>query len=211
MRLGTQLFVLGLVTLGARADAQPASADRVARLVARGDAQRAYGDSISAVRTYRDAIAAGPRRGEGYVALGALYRALDEPSRAREVYEAARRAQVHSEPLVLAYADTLARMDAPLDALRVLRDQVRAEPDALASLEALAALAEARGAYVEALAARRGALAVRTRQGEVELAEPRTRVRALERLLGPAERVRAQLQCADPATSDVLRALARCP
>ena len=217
MRARCFVFCLGLTVLGSLARAQsvappPPRADRVAVLIARGDARHAVGDEVSALGYYRDAIAAGPRRREGYLALGGLYLGLGEPTRALEVYEAALRAQAHDEALVLAYARTLRALGDSEKARTALRRWVQQQPDSSAALEALAELAEARGAFVEALSARRGALALAPPGSEpAALNEARTRVRALERIVGAAERVRAPRACDDPAESLVGRALARCP
>lgn len=219
MRQRARLTLLtGLLFVGHPASAQPpasapvAAADRVRRLVERGDLRRAAGDAISALGYYRDAIGAGPRRSEGYVALGACYLALGEPLRALEVYDAAARAQVFAEPLVIAHAATLMQLDQSARALALLRRLVQSEPASRAGLAALADLSESRGAFIEALSARRALLALivgAPDSAPTEVRDARTRVRALERLLGGAERVRSPTRCENGASAVTL-ALARC-
>ena len=209
---GMALVVLSSLARAQSGEPGAARADRVAVLIARGEARHAVGDDVSALGYYRDAIAAGPRRREGYQALGGLYLALGEPARALEVYEAALRARAQDEALVLAYARTLAALGETEQARAALRRWVQQQPDSATALAALAELAEARGAYVEALAARRGALALAAQRADPQaLSEARTRVRALERIVGAAERVRAPRACDDPTEGLVARALARCP
>lgn len=201
------------------AHAQPnARVDRVARAIARGDAHREAGDTISAVTFYREAIAVGPRRSDGYAALGALYLSLGEPARALEVYEAGTRAGVHGEALWLGYAETFEALGKPARALDTLRRWLALEPGSLAGLRALAEAAERRGAFVEALAARRALLdRLRTSPFAQDPAQQRlaateaAQVRALELLLGGAERIRGRTLCDDPSSGEVARGLAHCP
>lgn len=210
-----------LVTLSVlhpQATAQPnATVDRVARLVERGDAHRAIGDAVSALAFYREAISVAPRRSEGYAALGGMYLELGEPARALEVYEAGVRAAGSGEALWLGYARTLERLGHAERALEALRRWVDVEPSSQRGLRALAEAAERRGAYAEALAARRALLdqltdgGRRERGNEPDVAAERAQVRALERMLGSAERVRTAHTCATAEASDIARALARCP
>jgi len=182
--------------------------DRVARAIERGDTHRNVGDSVSAVAFYRDAIAAAPRRSEGYAALGALYLTLGEPARALEVLEAGVRVGARGEALWLAYARALETLGQARRALEALRRWVELEPDSLGALRALADAAERSGAFVEALAARRALLDKLTAGAQ---GPEQAQVRALERLLGAAEHVRAAAQCKEPSDSALARALARCP
>jgi len=205
------------LALAGFASAQPSyAADRVARLIARGNVLREAGDTISALAYYRDAISAAPRKAEGYVALGELYLALDEPARALEVYTAGTRSGVHGEALWLGLAaalDKLGQHERALDALRRLR---ALDPGSQSGLAALADASEAHGSFVEALAARRALLALLADEPESDaqvalLADQNARVRALCYLLGAAERVRTKTICASAEQSQVRRALARCP
>ena len=217
--LARALALVLLVGSAAQGAAQPSapSADRVSRLVARGDALRDVGDTISALGLYRDAVSVGPRRPEGYAALGALHLTLGEPARAREVFEVGVRAAPGSEALWLGLARARRALGAPREALEALRTLQHRVPGSRTGLEALAETAEAQGAFVEALGARRALhelLAADPSAAEhaaEHAAEQRMRVRALERLIGVAERVRGPAACAPTETSPVLRALGRCP
>lgn len=183
--------------------------DRVSQLLARGDAARARGDSLSALGYFRDAVAAAPRRGEGYVALGSYYLELDEPLRALEVFQVGVRSAAPSQALWLGLSRAqraVGNTRAALDALRALRD---GEPSSLAGLRALASLCEEQGAFLEALSARRALLDQLS--DEAERANERAHVRALEHLLGQAERVRRRAVCDEGEPDLVLHALARCP
>ena len=207
-----------LVSSPRTAEAQPnATVDRVARYIDRGDAHRKVGDTVSALAFYRDAINVAPRRSEGYAALGAMYLELGEPARALEVYEAGVRAAGSGEALWLGYAHTLEQLGQRERALDALRRWVDLEPSSQRGLRALAEAAERRGAYAEALAARRALLdqltdgGRRERGNEPDVASERAQVRALERMLGSAERVRTAQTCVSNEASDVARALARCP
>jgi tetratricopeptide (TPR) repeat protein len=238
MGISTRLVItlaLGALTLApsARAAAQPSArtvqAERVAWMIAHGDAAQRAGNAIAALSYYRDAISAAPRKSEGYVALGSMYLTLDEPLRALEVFEVGTRAAASDEALWLGLAETLRKLgqdERALDALRHLR-ALTPSPRGLAALaEALAA----RGSFVEALAARRAlveqlvnASSADAPAGEpsaqdaaapdlaAELRAQRAQVRALELLLGSADRVRARDVCSEPGASVLLRALARCP
>jgi tetratricopeptide (TPR) repeat protein len=192
------------------AHAEPPTVDRARRLLERGHSAAALGDTLSALGYYRDAISAAPRRDDGYIALGELYLALGEPARALEVLQAGMRWTIHAEALWMALfaAHQALHEDAKaLDALRQLR---RLEPASRRCLAALAELTEAHGAFIEALAARRGLLTLLERdtpQAEA-VREQRAHVRALELLLGGAELVRSKSQCS--TESAVERALAGC-
>jgi tetratricopeptide (TPR) repeat protein len=204
-----------LAPLGAFA--QPKSnVDRVARAIERGDAHRNVGDTLSAVAFYRDAIAVGPRRSEGYAALGSLYLTLGEPARALEVLETGVRNGSRGEALWLSYARALETLGQVRRALDALRHWVELEPGSLGGLRALAEAAERRGAFVEALAARRALLdqlqtSARNPQQTEQQRSEHAHVRALERLLGAAEHVRSAALCKDPSESELARGLARCP
>jgi tetratricopeptide (TPR) repeat protein len=193
------LLVLGLTV---KALAEPPAFDRTAHLIGRGRAAEEAGDTLSALAFYRDAISAAPRRDDGYIALGQLYLTLGEPTRALEVLLSGARWTVRGESLWLAIYGAYAALhddDKAIDALRKLR---RMEPESTRCLAALAAEAERRGLFIEALAARRSLLAL----GDDT---QRAQVRALEVLLGSAELVRSRAACA--SGSAVERALARCP
>lgn len=184
--------------------------DRMTLLIERGDGRKRAGDVIGALGLYRDAISAAPRKSAGYVALGQLYLALDEAGRALEVFESGARAAGDGEAIWLGLAKArtaLGRHDEARAALRSLRERAGDSPEALT---ALAEAAEARGAFVEALSLRR-ALLTRIAAEAPEQAEARARVRALERLIGAADRVRGLGACRDPEPSVVRRALAACP
>jgi tetratricopeptide (TPR) repeat protein len=217
-----QLAILLIApVLSAPVSAQPNSTvDRVARYIQRGDAHRAVGDTVSALAFYRDAIAVAPRRSEGYAALGAMYLEIGEPARALEVYEAGVASAHGGEALWLGYARTLEKLGQPGRALDALRRWLEVEPRSRGGLRALADAAERRGAFAEALAARRALLdqlaesgARSGESGELarETASERAQVRALERILGAAERVRSREACEAEEPSNVARALARCP
>jgi tetratricopeptide (TPR) repeat protein len=189
--------------------------DRAARLVARGRVLREGGDTISALAYFRDAIAAAPRRAEGYEALGELYLALDEPVRAIEVYEAGARWAVRGEALWLGLAAALHKLGQDERALDALRRLHALDPGSRAGLVALAEASEARGSFVEALAARRALVALLAAEPKsdalaAELADQNARVRALSYLLGAADRVRTRTIC-KAEHSLVRRALAHCP
>jgi tetratricopeptide (TPR) repeat protein len=196
----------------------PSASERVARMVARGQRLREAGDTLSALAYFRDAISAAPRRPEGYAALGELYLAIDEPARALEVFETGTRnvtarSAEESEALWLGLASTLRALGQHERALGALRTLRQLAPAARGGLEALADATEARGSFVEALATRRALVALLA-AGEPEerdaLLAQRARVRALEVLLGGAERVRRRGACLEDL-GVVRRALARCP
>jgi tetratricopeptide (TPR) repeat protein len=194
-------FLILLIMLSSvRAEAQPF--DRAGHLIARGRAAAAAGNTLAALGYYRDAVAAAPRRVEGYVALGEAYLALGEPSRALEVLLAGSRWSVRGEALWLALYATYSALHDDARALEALRELRRREPSSMRGLSALADEAEKRGLFIEALAARRSLLA----SGD---AEQRARVRALEVLLGNADSVRGRVAC--ESGTAVERALARCP
>lgn len=205
--------LLSLPGVAAQPQADIPAADRVLRLIARGDQRAAMGDAIGALGYYRDAIAAGPRRSEGYLALGNYHLALAEPARALDVFEAAARAEVHAAPLVIAHAETLQKVGRPERALSLLRRLVQHEPGSEAAFAALAQATEGRGLFVEALAARRVLYTLIVQGGGApeRARESATQVRALERLLGDAEHVRARTRCDDATATEITRALARCP
>ncbi|HEX5657748.1 MAG TPA: tetratricopeptide repeat protein [Polyangiales bacterium] len=177
--------------------------DRAGQLIARGRAAAAAGDTLSALGYFRDAIAAAPRRDDGYVALGEAYLALGEPSRALEVLLAGSRWTARGEALWLALHTTYTALHDDARALDALRELRRREPESTRGLHALADEAERRGLFLEALAARRSLAAL------TDDAEQRARVRALELLLGNADLVRARAACT--GSSAVERALSRCP
>jgi tetratricopeptide (TPR) repeat protein len=194
-------ILLVLIALwSVRAEAQ--QFDRAGLLIARGRAATAAGNTLSALGYYRDAIAAAPRRDDGYVALGEAYLSLGEPARALEVLLAGSRWSVRGEALWLALHATYTALHDDVRALEALRELRRREPSSARGLSALADEAERRGLFLEALAARRSLLA----SGDLE---QRARVRALEVLLGNADLVRARAACATGTA--VERALARCP
>jgi tetratricopeptide (TPR) repeat protein len=192
------------------AHAEPPTFDRAKRLLERGHSAAAAGDTLSALGYYRDAISAAPRRDDGYIALGELYLALGEPARALEVLQAGGRWTVHAEALWMALFATHQALHEDAKALDALRHLRRLEPESRRCLSALAELTEAHGAFIEALAARRGLLTLLERdRAQAEAArEQRARVRALELLLGGAELARSKSQCG--AGSAVERALASC-
>jgi predicted Zn-dependent protease len=199
MRVG---LIVCILLVSTRVSAEPPAFDRAASLIARGRAAEAAGDALSALGYFRDAVAAAPRRDVGYVALGEAYLKLGEPSRALEVLLSGARWTVRGEALWLALHATYVavRDDAhALDALRRLR---RMEPTSERGLSALADEAERRGAFVEALAARRSLLALTGDETQ------RAHVRALEVLLGNADLVRAKAACGTGTA--VERALAHC-
>lgn len=202
-------FALVLFTALA-AQAEPPTFDRAGRLLERGRSAAAAGDTLSALGYYRDAISAAPRRDDGYVALGELYLALGEPARALEVLQAGGRWTVHGEALWMALFAAHQALHEDARALDALRQLHRLEPESQRCLSALAEQTEARGAFIEALAARRSLLTLLERDpAQAEAArEQRAHVRALELLLGGAELVRSKSQCS--TGSAVERALARC-
>ncbi len=197
-----RFIVAWLIGWSMPAGAEPPRVDRASLLVARGQSAAAAGDTLSALGYYRDAISAAPRRAEGYVALGEQYLALGEPSRALEVLLAGSRYTVRGEALWLALYTTYGALRDDAHALDALRKLRRMEPESLRGLSALAEQAEKRGLFLEALAARRSLLALTAE------AEQRTRVRALELLLGNADLVRGNVACSSGTA--VERALARC-
>jgi tetratricopeptide (TPR) repeat protein len=210
---GAQPPSTGVVAPLARGDAR---VDRAARLVARGHLLREAGDAISALAYFRDAITAAPRRPEGYQALGDLYLALDEPARALEVYESGSRWAPGGEALWLGLATALQKLGQDERALVALRRLRALHPSSLAGLAALADASEARGSFVEALAARRALLellrgAPTSEARSAALADQSAHVRALSLLLGAADRVRTKTLCSSAERSLVRRALARCP
>ncbi|MET0286432.1 MAG: hypothetical protein ABW352_18265 [Polyangiales bacterium] len=200
MRVVLVVCVL-LASVGAAAE--PPTFDRAASLIARGRAAEDAGNTLSALGYYRDAVAAAPRRDVGYVALGEAYLRLGEPSRALEVLLSGSRWTVRGETLWLALHATYQALHDDARALDALRKLRRMEPESTRGLSALADEAEQRGAFLEALAARRSLLALTGAEDQ------RARVRALELLLGNADPVRAKLACS--TGTPVERALARCP
>lgn len=218
--LARSLALICATLLASGSHAQPAATfervDRVARAIERGDAHRKIGDAVSALAFYRDAITIAPRRFEGYAALGAMYLSLGEPSRALEVFENGVRSAAGGESLWLGYAATLEQLGQAERARAALRHFVSLEPTARGALRALAEAAARHGAFVEALGARR-ALVDQLERATLhrpelrdELALERAQVRALERLLGAAERVRSRERC-EEEHAQVARALAHCP
>lgn len=214
------LLISGLARAQPSSDLAPRRAaapfDRTSRLLARGQLLRDAGDSISALAYFRDAVAAAPREPQGYVALGSLYLELDEPLRALEVFETGARLAQRGEGLWLGLARTLQKLGQDARALEALRTLRSTDPTGRAGLTALAEATESRGSFIEALGARRALLALLAGEPpgddrEAMLNEQRARVRALELLIGGAERVRARSVCNTGEPSPVRRALAACP
>ena len=195
--------VLVTADAGARAQVQ---ADRVRDLIARGHDLEQRGDPTSAIAFYRDAVAAGPRDPRGYGALGACYLALEEWSRAREVFEAGIAAAGRDAELWWGLFEAQQKLGKPEAALRALRELLARAPLDERALRALVELSGELGAFHAALAATRTLVSL-THEGP-ELASLKLRARALELILGAAERTRAR-PCQDG--SAVLSALARCP
>lgn len=190
--------------------AEPPTFDRAKRLIERGRSAAAAGDTLSALGYYRDAISAAPRRDDGYIALGELYLVLGEPARALEVLQAGARWTIRGEALWLALSAAHQALHEDAKALDALRQLHRLEPESQRCLSALAEQTEARGSFIEALAARRSLLTLLERdptQAEATR-EQRAHVRALEVLLGGAELVRTRSACTNG--TPVERALARC-
>jgi len=182
-------------------------------LIVRGDAALRAGDSISSLSLYREAVGRAPRDVAGYLALGNGYLAVNEPKHALEVFEAGVRNTRGSEPLSLGLARCYAALGFGEQALLVLRQLANNAGGSRALYEALAERAEASGAFVEALAARRAVLSkLRAVQDahEEDLRLARTRVTALELLLAGADRL-ARGSCQERGPSQVIAALLGCP
>jgi tetratricopeptide (TPR) repeat protein len=182
------------------------------QLIARGDAALRAGDSISAIGYYRDAVTRAPRDPRGYVALGRGYLAVKESAHAREAFESGLRHTNGSEELSLGMVEVYEQLGQTQRALETVRLLARSAYDKLLVNETRARLAERRGAFTEALAARRARRAQLCAQGEsargaCELEG--TRVRALLLLLGQAERL-GPAHCAARAESIVLTQLLDC-
>lgn len=201
--------------LTAQAQAQPfaVAPGGPAVLIARGDAALRAGDSITSLSLYREAVGRAPRDVSGYVALGNGYLSVNEPKNALEVFEAGVRNTRGSELLSLGLARSYGLLGMGDRALLVLRELAGEVGGSRALYEALAERAEAAGAFVEALAARRAVLSKLEATSEVsadELRTARTRVAALSLLLGHADRL-ARGQCGERESSPVLAALLGCP
>jgi tetratricopeptide (TPR) repeat protein len=207
------LALCWLLTCAAALAQSSAPNDRVTRLIERGDAQRARGDVNAALGYYRDAISVGPRRSEGYAALGGLYLAIEEPRRALEVFEVGARSAGRGEALWLGFARALSAVGQPERALSALRSLRSTDPRSLEGLRILAEALESRALFIEALSVRRARLAqLEGAAADAQAAAgERAHVRALEYVLAGAERTRTRDSCADAETSAVRRALARCP
>jgi tetratricopeptide (TPR) repeat protein len=186
--------------------------DRVERLIARGTALQLTGDNVSALAFFRDAVSAGPRDPRGYDALGRAYLALSEPGRAQEAFEAGVQATGGNEALWLGLFAAHRAAGQPERALVTIRRLVVSNPELVSAKEMLLDTAMALGRWVEALAAARSLLDMAQERGSLSLssADLNLRVRALEKLLGAAERVRSQAACAGDEAA-VRRALGYCP
>jgi tetratricopeptide (TPR) repeat protein len=211
----TALLVLLGFVLSAGAAAQAGSdpsrrADRVGELIARGRAFEQRGDPSTATGYFRDAISSGPRDPRGYRALGESYLALREWARALEVFEAGVQAAPGAPELWLGLSRSARALDRPLRALEALRAALARQPDAPETLAALAELGAELGLWSSALASTRALLALAERRPDesLDMARLKLNVRALELVLGSAERARHH-PC--PGASAVVSALARCP
>jgi predicted Zn-dependent protease len=205
-------LLLGFASTASALPPPPIEASPVKALIARGDAALRVADSISAIGFYLDAVARAPRDPRGYVALGRAYLAVREPQRAREAFESGLRHTNGSEALSLGLAELYEQLGQYERALVTVRRLLPNAEDALLVQDTLARLAERRGAFTEALAARRARV---TRLCAKELSEraaceqETTRVRALLLLIGGAERLSAKY-CATRGASLVLSALLSC-
>jgi hypothetical protein len=153
-----------------------------------------------------------PRDPRSYVALGRGYLAVKEPAHAREAFESGLRHTNGSVELSLGMVEVYEQLGQTQRALETVRLLARGAHDTLQVNETRAGLAERRGAFTEALAARRARRAQLCAQGESarEACElERTRVRALQLLLGQAERL-GSAHCAARAESIVLAQLLGC-
>ncbi len=201
------LSLMWAVLVTADASSQPAvQADRVRDLIARGQELEQRGDPTSAIAFYRDAVAARPRDARGYGALGACYLALAEWARAREVFEAGTAAAPREAGLWWGLFEAQRQLDKPEEAQRALRALLALAPHDERALRALVELSTEVGAFAVALAATRTLVSL-AHEGP-ERSALMLQARALELILGAAERTRAH-PC--PAGSAVLSALARCP
>lgn len=184
----------------------------VARMVARGDAALARGDSISAIGYYHDAIHRAPRDAAGYVALGRAYLTLREPEHARESFSAGLRSTPGAEALSLGLADAYEALGDAARALRVLRERVALGDASSVLLERLAERAEAEGALSEALGARRALLHIARHDAATApeaLRNAQIRVSALSLLLGSADRL-SPAHCGERSDSALLQHLLGC-
>lgn len=197
-----------------RGAAQPPwpSSGSLERMIAQGQASMNAGDSISAISYLRDGVARAPRDPRGYAALGNAYLHVREPKSALEVFEAGERNTRGSLELSLGLADTYARLGKSERAISVLRQVASSGETSPALYRALAEQAETQGAFSEALAARRAVLWQLRAQhagADDQLRDARTRVAALELVLGQADRLSHE-HCAEHASSPVLRVLRGC-
>lgn len=214
-RVRTGLLLLAMLLCGApRAQAlpPPVAASPVTSLIARGDAALRAGDSISAIGFYLDAVARAPRDPRGYVALGRAYLTVREPEHAREAFESGLRHTHGSDALALGLAELYEQMGQYERALVTVRRLARGADDVLVVQDTLARLAERRGSFTEALAARRARVTLLCAPDVVDRAacdQEATRVRALMLLIGGAERLSPK-QCAVRGDSLVLSVLLGC-
>jgi tetratricopeptide (TPR) repeat protein len=190
----------------------PVGGSPVLQLIGRGDAALRMGDSISAIGFYRDAVSRAPRDPRGYTALGRAYLLVREPEHAREAFESGLRHTNGSEALSLGLVEVYEQLGQYERALETARALARNADDVLLVHETLARLAERRGAFTEALSARRvrrARLCAEGEPGRAACEQEQTRIRALMLLLGGAERLGRQ-HCATRAESVVLSALLGC-
>lgn len=208
------LSLLLLLTAASAAAQPPALASgSLERMIQRGNASLLAGDSISAISFLRDGVARAPRDARGYAALGQAYLQLNEPNSALEVFEAGARNTRGSLELSLGLAKSYQLLGKSERGMQVLRQLASSGESSPALQLALAEQAEALGAFVEALAARRALLWLLQAQSEVDdatLHEARTRVAALELVLGKADRL-SSAHCEEQTRSPVLQVLRGCP
>ena len=220
--LRARLLLVSLLALpaGQAAALPPAPAESpLLQLIARGDTALAARDSISAIFYYREAVTRAPRDARGYTALGRAYLAVREPEHAREAFESGLRHTNGSEALSLGLVEVYEQLGQYERALTTARAIARDADDVLFVNDTLARLAERRGAYTEALAARRRKLSrlradarEQSPDGEVARAlytREETHIRALMLLIGGPERLSRQ-QCVARPASVVLTALLGC-
>jgi tetratricopeptide (TPR) repeat protein len=217
MGVARTCLLLGALWLGLAASAKalpptPDGTSPLLHLIARGDAALRVGDSISAIGYYRDAVSRAPRDPRGYSALGRAYLQVHETEHAREAFESGLRHTYGSEALSFGLVEVYEQLGKYERALETARVIARVAEDVLFAHETLARLAERRGAFSEALAARRAKLTRLRADGETAKAardQEETRIRALVLLLGAAERLTSR-QCSARSGSVVLSALLGC-
>jgi predicted Zn-dependent protease len=137
---------------------------------------------------------------------------VHEPEHAREAFESGLRHSNGSEALSLGLAELYEQMGQYERALATVRRLARDADDVLLVQDTLARLAERRGAFTEALAARRARVArlcARDTSERTACDQETTRVRALTLLIGGAERLSVK-QCAARGDSLVLSVLLGC-